>query len=307
VKINTEKYGKVAVLMGGSSAERDISLNSGMAVMDALIRRDVNAHEIDCKGDVVNKLLSGDYDRAFIALHGRGGEDGKMQGMLEVLKLPYTGSGVKASAIAMDKITSKQIWKACGIRTPNYLMLDRLSNWESILSDLGSPVIIKPAEEGSSIGMTIASSPGSLFEAWEKAVAYDNKVFAEQWIAGKEYTASILNDTELPLIELKTPHEFYDYDAKYNSETTDYICPCELGSAMEEAYKNEANEAFKCIDGHGWGRVDFIVDQHGLSWFLEVNTVPGLTDHSLVPMAARVAQIGFDDLVLHILDTTIRV
>lgn len=300
------RYGKVAVLMGGRSAERAISLKSGMAVLQALQSAGVDAHGLDAAdADFARALAGGGYARVFIALHGRGGEDGVMQGMLEVLGLPYTGSGVLASALAMDKLRTKQVWNGAGIPTPPFTPLRDAAAVEALRDTLRYPVIVKPAHEGSSIGISKVETGGELRAAWQTARRYDEEVFAEQWITGREFTAGILGSGALPLIRLETPNTFYDYDAKYQANTTRYLIPCGLEAAREQALQMQALAAFRAVGAGGWGRVDFMLDEAGQAWFIEVNTIPGLTDHSLVPMAARASGIDFTALVCRILDTTL--
>jgi D-alanine-D-alanine ligase len=300
------RYGKVAVLMGGRSAERDISLRSGMAVLQALQTAGVDAHGLDAADAGFARALTDDgYARVFIALHGRGGEDGVVQGLLEVLGLPYTGSGVLASALAMDKLRTKQVWSSAGIPTPPFTPLQDAESVEATKNSLGYPVIVKPAHEGSSIGISKVDSADGLLAAWQLASRYDEEIFAEQWIAGQEFTAGILGSEALPLIRLETPNTFYDYDAKYQANTTRYLIPCGLDAACEQALQKQSLSAFRAVGGSGWGRVDFMLDESGDVWFIEVNTIPGLTDHSLVPMAARASGLDFTALVCRILDATL--
>jgi D-alanine-D-alanine ligase len=303
--MNPAAFGKVAVLMGGWSAEREISLISGRAVLDALTRAGVDAHGIDAGRDVISVLQQGGFERAFIALHGRGGEDGVIQGALELIGMPYTGSGVMGSAIAMDKLVTKRLWRGAGLPTPDYQVLAADSDWSVVTSGLGMPLIVKPALEGSSIGMSKVESLDGLEQAWRQAKDCGGAVFAERWIVGDEYTAAILGDEVLPLIRLETPRTFYDFEAKYKAETTRYHCPCGLEEAVEQRLRNLALQAFQCIGASGWGRVDLMVDRVGVPWLIEVNTVPGMTDHSLVPMAGRVAGMDFEQLVLRILAQTL--
>ena len=298
-------FGKVAVLLGGTSAEREVSLKSGAAVLQALQNKGVNAHGIDAQKGVLDQLKAGNFDRVFIALHGRGGEDGTLQGALELMGLPYTGSGVMASALAMDKLRTKYIWSAVGLPTPPFRMLDANTDFQAVVAEIGVPIMVKPAHEGSSIGMSKVSSAEQLQQAYLQASQYDDNVLAEKWITGKEYTAAVLGDQVLPLIRLETPNDFYDYDAKYVLDNTGYHCPCGLDQATEQRYQAMALQAFKAVGGSGWGRVDFLCDEQGNPWLLEVNTVPGMTDHSLVPMAAKANGIEFDDLILHILASSL--
>lgn len=295
-------YGRVAVLMGGWSAEREVSLVSGAAVLAALVRAGVDAHGVDVGRDVLQVLAAGGFDRAFVVLHGRGGEDGVIQGALEVLGLPYTGSGVQGSAIAMDKYRCKLLWQGAGVPTPPFRMLAGADDLAGVAEAVGLPLMVKPVHEGSSIGMTKVDRAADLPAAWAAAAAFDDQVLAERWITGAEYTATVLGDQALPLIRLETPHQFYDYAAKYQADSTRYHIPCGLPAPREEALQALALEAFRVVGARGWGRVDFLVDGAGAPWFIEVNTVPGMTDHSLVPMAAAAAGIPFERLVLRILD-----
>ncbi len=301
----TSDFGKVAVLMGGLSAERAVSLDSGAAVLAALRGRGVDAHGVDVGRDIAAVLQAGGFDRAFIALHGRGGEDGVMQGLLEALGIPYTGSGVLGSALAMDKVRSKQVWTAEGLPTPAFARLDAHSDWAAVADELGLPLAVKPVREGSSLGTARVTRVADLESAWRAAAAFDPQVMAEPWIAGEEYTVAILDGRALPVIRLQAAGEFYDYAAKYQAEDTGYHCPCGLGEADEAQMQALALQAFAALDGRGWGRVDIMRDAAGRNWLLESNTVPGLTGHSLVPMAARAAGIEFDELVWRILAQTL--
>ena len=294
-------FGKVAVLLGGNSAEREVSLNSGQAVLDALLRQGVDAHAVDPAEGIVQGLSGQDFDRAFIILHGRGGEDGSMQGLLEQLELPYTGSGVLASALGMDKLRTKLIWRAADLPTPPSIILNADSKPEQVVEQLGLPLMVKPVHEGSSIGMSKVESVDELRAAWQAAAEFDGEVMAERWIHGREYTVAILGDEALPVIGLETPHSFYDYEAKYQAATTQYHCPSDLSAEEEARVQLLAQEAFACVGASGWGRVDLFLDEGGQAWLLEINTVPGMTDHSLVPMAAKAAGIDFDALVMRIL------
>jgi D-alanine-D-alanine ligase len=300
------RYGKVAVLLGGRSAEREISLLSGHAVLGALQSAGVDAHAVDAADtNLLEQLTGGGFDRAFIALHGRGGEDGVIQGLLETIGMPYTGSGVLGSALGMDKLRTKQVWQSAGIPTPAFSVLPDAAAVTAACDALSYPVIIKPAHEGSSIGVSKVDSPEGLLAAWEQAARYDDSIIAEQWIDGVEYTAGILHQTALPLIRLETPNIFYDYAAKYQADTTRYLIPCGLDATRETQLQSLALAAFRAVGARGWGRVDFMLDAAGQPWFIEVNTVPGLTDHSLVPMAARAAGTDFVALACRILDTSL--
>ena len=295
-------YGRVAVLMGGSSAERAISLESGEAVLAALIRHGIDAHAVDPKDGLIERLFGKSYDHAFLMLHGRGGEDGTIQGLLELLRIPYTGSGVLASALAMDKLRSKQLWRGLGLATPPFMVLGSEADLAPTVECLGLPLMIKPAREGSSIGMTRVENATDMAAAWKLARDCDDDVIAERWVTGREYTVAILNGRVLPEILIETPHGFYDYDAKYAAEDTRFTCPSGLDQPTQEAMQDLALNAFEALGCRGWGRVDLIRDKDGRFWLIEINTIPGMTDHSLVPMAARVAGMSFDDLALAILD-----
>jgi D-alanine-D-alanine ligase len=301
VAVDVTQIGKVAVLMGGLSAEREISLLSGSAVLAALKNRGVDAHGVDVDENIVSELSAGDYQCAFIILHGRGGEDGTIQGLLELMNMPYTGSGVMASSLAMDKLKTKQIWQAMGLSTPAFYILDSEESCERALEVLSLPLIIKPVLEGSSIGMSKVEIKNELIPAWKKAQRCGGTVIAESWIEGDEYTAAVLDDQVLPMIKLKTTHKFYDYDAKYEAQDTEYICPCGLSEQEELNFSELTKKAFNAVSASAWGRVDFMVDQNNKPWLIEVNTVPGMTSHSLVPMAAKQAGMSFDDLTLNIL------
>ena len=304
--LDSARFGKVAVLMGGWSAERTVSLNSGQAVLDALLRGGVDAHGIDVQREtVLQELAQGQFARAFVVLHGPGGEDGVMQGALEVLGLPYTGSGVMASALAMDKLRSKQLLEGAGIPTPPYLVLEDDFDPDYVAATLGLPVMVKPALEGSSIGMSKVDEVEELPPARQQAASFKGKVLAERWIEGREYTVAILGDTPLPAICLETPRDFYDYEAKYQANDTRYLCPCGLAPEDEQRLQRLALASFQALGAEGWGRVDIMCTQDGTPFVIELNTVPGMTDHSLVPMAAKAAGIDFDQLVLRILAQTL--
>lgn len=300
-----EDFGKVAVLYGGTSAEREVSLNSGAAVLAGLQRKGLRAEGLDVTGPAcLTQLADGGFDRVFLVLHGRGGEDGTMQGALETLGLPYTGSGVLGSALGMDKYRTKLIWRSAGLPTPESRLIARESDLEAA-SALGFPLVVKPAREGSSIGIRRVEDAQQLADAWRAARRLDPLVLAEQWVQGKEYTVSILGGRALPVIEVETPHELFDYAAKYQDNTTIYHCPCGLPAAQEAELADLALRAFEAIGAAGWGRVDLMQDQTGQPWLIEVNTIPGMTDHSLVPMAARQAGMDFDQLVWNILEATL--
>ncbi|MFC4700286.1 D-alanine--D-alanine ligase [Glaciecola siphonariae] len=300
-----EAFGKVAVLLGGESAEREVSLASGYAVLEALLDAGVNAHPFDPSERSVYELVSEKFDRAFIILHGRGGEDGVMQGALEQLGVPYTGTGVLGSALAMDKVLSKLVWSARNLPTAEYRVFDKQSfnanECEHILKDLGGVVMVKPSHEGSSVGMAKASDAKSLASAIENAFVYDDNVLVEAYIDGPEYTVAILDGKALPSIRMTSPHVFYDYDAKYKTDTTEYFCPSGLPLAQESELGRLALTAFEALSGKGWGRVDVMRHQDGTFYLLESNTVPGMTKKSLVPKAAKQADISFQQLVLQIL------
>lgn len=302
--MNVDDFGKVAVLMGGISTERKISLKSGQAVLASLLRSGIDATEVDAGYDLYEQMRSESFDRAFIALHGQWGEDGIVQGGLEMMNIPYTGSGVLASALGMDKLRSKRLWNATGVITPEFFELKSQGSFQDVADWLGYPVVIKPACEGSSLGMSIVKKPENILAAWKMARGHDDCVFAERYIKGAEYTVTILDRDTLPAIRVETDSEFYDYDAKYLSNKTRYICPAGLPDKAEQQLASIALQAFDVVGCQGWGRVDFLVDTNGTSYVLEVNTVPGLTDHSLVPMAAKQAGMNFDQLIIKILETS---
>ena len=299
--LEPKAFGRVAVLFGGKSAEREVSLKSGNAVLGALQAAGVDAFGIDVGDDFLARLASEKIDRAFIVLHGRGGEDGSMQGLLECAGIPYTGSGILASALAMDKLRTKQVWHSLGLPTPRHAVLTSQADCEAAAAELGFPLIVKPAHEGSSIGMAKVDSVEALLKAWQDAACYDSQVLVEQWIAGPEYTIAVLRGQVLPPIGLGTPHTFYDYDAKYLADDTQYRIPCGLSAEKEAELKELTARACEAVGTQGWARADVMQDASGQFWLLEVNTVPGMTDHSLVPMAARAAGLDFQQLVLAIL------
>ena len=298
-----EDFGKVAVLMGGLSAEREVSLQGGQAVLAALVNRGVDAHGVDAGRDVLTLLQQEGYDRVFIMLHGRGGEDGVIQGALESIGMPYTGSGVAGSALGMDKYRCKLLWQGLGLPTADFVMIN--DDQDIALAEvLGFPLMIKPSHEGSSIGMAKVENRRELEAAWKQAGGFDVDVMAERWITGSEYTASILDDQVLPLIRIETPNTFYDYEAKYHADSTGYFCPCGLEPTHEAELQSLAAKAFQAVGAKGWGRVDIMLDAEANPYLLEVNTVPGMTSHSLVPMAARAEGIDFDELVWRILSAS---
>ena len=295
-------FGKVAVLLGGKSAEREVSLKSGGMVLNALRSRGVDAHAFDPAERSLEELLKQKFARVFIALHGRFGEDGTLQGALEWLGIPYTGSGVLASALAMDKLRTKLLWHAEGLPTPPYEVLGKDSNLEAVAKRLRMPLFVKPASEGSSVGMTKVRAAAALDEAYALAVNYDPVVIAEKFIDGPELTAAILGDDVLPVIRIETPREFYDYEAKYLASDTRYLIPSGLSARKEKDIQALCLRAFRALGCRGWGRVDLMLDKRGKPYLLEVNTSPGMTDHSLVPMAARAVGISYEDLCVRILE-----
>ena len=297
-----KNFGKVAVLFGGRSAEREVSLKSGAAVLAALQRAGVDAHAFDPAKQDLHTLLDEGYQYAFIALHGRYGEDGTVQGALELMGIPYTGSGVLASALAMDKWRTKLVWQAAGLPIPAYELLTADSDLNAVVERLGLPLFVKPANEGSSVGISKVKQASELRAAFEDAAKYDKLVIAEAFIGGGEFTAAILGGQALPVIKIEPANEFYDYEAKYLRDDTRYLCPCGLKPEQEAEMQLLAQQAFAIIGGNGWGRVDFLMDEMGKPYLLEINTSPGMTDHSLVPMAARQAGLSFVQLVLRVLE-----
>jgi D-alanine-D-alanine ligase len=298
------EFGRVAVLLGGDSSEREISLLSGNAVLAGLKRRGVDAHAFDPREQALQTLLSESFDRVWIALHGPGGEDGTLQGALEYLGVPYTGSGVMGSAIGMDKLRTKRLAHAVGVATADYVVLRGQPDFELALERLGVPMIVKPATQGSSVGMSKVEKATDLPAAYEAAARIESSVFAEGWISGREYTVAVLQGRALPAIRIETPRTFYDYEAKYFRDDTRYFCPCGLSVPAEQHLANLAVAAFDAVGAGGWGRADFMMDTTGRPLLLEVNTIPGMTDHSLVPMAARAAGIDFDELAWRVLETS---
>ena len=297
-------FGRVAVLFGGDSSEREISLLTGNAVLAALKRRGVDAHAFDPRDQALAQLREQGFDRVWIALHGPGGEDGTLQGALEYLGMPYTGSGVMGSAIAMDKLRTKQLAQAIGVATADYVVLHGPQDFDTAVERLKLPMIVKPATQGSSVGMTKVEAAAQLPAAFAEAVKYEPSVFAEPWITGGEYTVAVLQGKALPSIRIESTQTFYDYQAKYFRDDTRYHCPSGLSAPAEQHLANLALAAFNAVGAQGWGRVDFMMDGSGRPYLLELNTIPGMTDHSLVPMAARVAGIDFDELVWRVLETS---
>jgi D-alanine-D-alanine ligase len=295
-------FGKVAVLLGGKSAEREVSLKSGAMVLKALRGRGIDAHAFDPAQRSLEDLAKEKYAHAFIALHGRFGEDGTVQGILEWLGIPYTGSGVLASALAMDKLRTKRLWAAEKLPTPAYELLGEGTNFRITARKLGLPLMVKPASEGSSIGMSKVRAAAKLEEAYRLAAKYDRLVIAEQFVDGIELTGAILGERALPLIKLETPREFYDYEAKYLADDTRYIVPCGLPPKKEQELQELCLAAFRSLGCSGWGRVDLMLNKRGRPYLLEVNTSPGMTDHSLVPMAARAVGLSYEDLCVNILE-----
>lgn len=303
----SSKFGKVAVMFGGTSAEREVSLRSGAAVLAALQKQGVDAHAFDPKDQPLSALAAAGFDRVFIVLHGRGGEDGTMQGALQLMGLPYTGSRVLGSALAMDKIRCKWLFQAQGLPTAKFLVAEagKQLNYQDILQQLAGKVMVKPANEGSSIGMSAASTAQELEQALAVACKYDSDVLVEQWIQGREFTVTVLNGKALPIVEMRTPRSFYDYEAKYQSNSTEYLCPAPLTADQTAFLQQVAATAFTAVGASGWGRVDAMLDEQGNFYLLEVNTVPGMTEKSLVPMAAKAAGLSFEQLVLQILEQTL--
>ena len=308
MSISAADFGKVAVVMGGFAAEREVSLISGKAVLEGLQSKGIDAHAIDLDRDVVSTLKQGGFDRVFNVVHGRGGEDGQLSGTLDLLKMPYTGSGVLGCALAMDKYRTKQIWQSLNLPTPNYLLIESKAQLADAVK-LGFPLMLKAALEGSSIGVVKVSNEQALEAAWEEASACNSHVIAEEFVdgGGVEYTCSILGDRALPLIALHAKNDFYDYEAKYLADDTEYRVPCGLDEKKEAEIQALCLKAFKAVDAKGWGRVDVMLDQAANPWLIEVNTVPGMTSHSLVPMAAKAVGLSFADLVWEVLAQTLEV
>jgi len=304
--VNSQQFGRVAVLMGGTAAEREVSINSGTAVFNALKRKNIDVIAMNVSDNPITALGNQPIDRVFNCIHGRGGEDGVLQAILEVMKLPYTGSGVTASALSMDKLRTKLCWQGQGLSTPAWFLLKNVQDIDACIEKLGFPVIVKPTKEGSSLGMSKATNREELQAAYVAAAQYQCDVYAESWVQGAEYTVGILAGQALPVIRLETSNTFYDYDAKYHATTTQYHCPCGLTPEQEWGLQTLALQASDCIGVEGWGRVDVFIDLQGQAQLIEVNTVPGMTDHSLVPMAAAKLGIDFDELVWRILETSMK-
>lgn len=301
-------FGRVAVVMGGDSAERDVSLHGGGAVLAALRAKGVEADSVDGPRELIGRVLDGEFDRVFNMLHGRGGEDGQLQGALQILDVPYTGSGVMASALTMDKVRTKRVWQSLELPTPDFSLLidEDLEQARGRVERLGLPLIVKPVREGSTLGLTKLEDLDGLPEALALARQYDHYIIAERYVDGPEYTAAVLQGEPLPLVGIEAQTELYDYEAKYHSEATKYLVPCGLEADTEHRMQALCLAAFESVGATGWGRVDFMLDGRGDPWLLEVNTVPGMTNHSLVPMAAKAVGLDFETLCWRILETSLR-
>jgi len=300
--LEARDFGKVAVLMGGTSNERDISLKSGEAVLKALLRKNIAAEAIDPKRDNLDQLQN--FNRAFICLHGQDGEDGKIQTFLESINVPYTGSGILSSSLGMDKFKSKKIWKSKNITTPDFMQVNHVDDFEEASNFCGLPFFLKPANSGSSIGIAIVNNNKEFIIAFNNAYEIDKIVIVESLVIGAEYTLPIIHNQLLPIIEIRPKTDFYDYEAKYLRDDTEFICPADINFSLVEKINTKCLEAFHSIGCDGWGRVDFIIDQENKIYIIEINTVPGMTNHSLVPLSARNIGIQFDDLVIMILETS---
>lgn len=300
------QFGRVGLLVGGDSAEREVSLDGGKAVLAALQRQGVSITAFDGARALFRAIHKGEVDRVFNLVHGPGGEDGAIQGALQLMKVPVTGAGLLGSALSMDKVHSKWVWERQGIDTPPFVLLKEGEQIPGhVVNDWGLPLFVKPAGLGSSIGISKVNHEDGLDDAIALARQYSDVVIIEPEILGKEYFAGIIGETALPLIRIETPRDFYDYTAKYESDDTQYYCPCGLGEEDERRLQQVSLQAFQALDCSGWGRVDFIMDETGKAWFLEVNTTPGMTSHSLVPQAAAQVGVGFDELVWRILETSL--
>lgn len=297
-----KNFGRVAVLMGGTSAEREVSLVTGKNIYDALIRKGVDAFTIDVGPNISKYLENTHIDNAFIALHGKGGEDGAIQGLCELLEIPYTGSGVMASAITLNKAVTKYVWKCNDIPTPDFVVVDDQTNFEAVVERLGLPLCVKPVSEGSSVGISRVDEIKDLPAAIEYASQFNGGVMIEPWIIGKELTVGILNDDALPVIEIITKRDFYDYKAKYEVDDNEYRCPCSLDEELEQYVRDISLKAFKVVGCKDWGRVDLLLDENNDIWILDLNTIPGMTEHSLIPKSALVLGLSFDDVVLKVLE-----
>ena len=305
ISVKVQEFGKVAVLMGGISAEREVSLVSGAAVLKGLQRQGVDAHGIDANPQNIGSLSAQGFDRAFIVLHGKWGEDGTVQGALESIGMPYTGSGVLGCALAMDKVRSKQIWQTLDLPTAKYRVISTEAQLNGLVDQLGLPIFMKPSCEGSSVGVGKVNSADDLNSVWRETAKLGDDVLAEEFLAGAELTVGILDNQTLPTIRMETDNEFYDYQAKYQSDDTQYYCPAGLSDELEQQVQTLAKQAFDALNCQSWGRVDLMLDGQQKPVLLEVNTVPGMTDHSLVPIAAQVAGVDFDALVVKILEATL--
>ena len=299
------QFGKVAVLVGGISAEREVSLKSGAAVLAGLLEKGIDAHLVDANPNNIDSLRAQGFDRAFVVLHGRWGEDGVVQGALQAIAMPYTGSGVLGCALAMDKVRSKQVWQSLGLPTADYRVLTSEEDLDGLINDLGLPLFLKPAKEGSSVGIGKVNKAEDLLEVYQQAAKVGDDVLAEQFISGAELTVGVLNGKALPIVRMSTENEFYDFEAKYLSDDTQYFCPSGLDSELENHIQDLALKAFNALGCEVWGRVDVMLDENQRPLLLETNTIPGMTDHSLVPMAAKQAGLSFPDLVETILATTL--
>jgi len=303
-QLSPSRFGKVAVVMGGWSAERDVSLMSGQQVFEALVSQGVDAHAVDAGRDVASVLVSGGFNRAFLILHGRGGEDGHVQGALELAGVPYTGSGVLGSALAMDKFRSKTVCRDIGVPTADARVVNSLKEAQSVAVDIGLPVVIKPTLEGSSIGVSMVNGTQSIAPAYADAAKH-GPVMVERRLMGREITAAILGDQCLPLVSMKGSGEFYDYEAKYFADDTEYECPANLDATLSSQIQQYAMQAFKALDCSGWGRVDFMLDEDNNPYFIECNTAPGMTSHSLLPIAAKQSGMSYETLCMKILIDTL--
>lgn len=306
-RVDPARFGRVAVLLGGSSAEREVSLMSGGRVLAALRSAGVDAHPLDPRDDGLEALCARRFDRCFVVMHGRGGEDGAMQGFLQTLGIPFTGSGVFASAVAMDKLATKRIWRSLELPTPDWICVNAGATAPpDVFERVGPALAVKPAHEGSTVGLSRAGNAGELDAALALAFEYDAEVLVEPWIAGRELTGAVLAGEALPLIHIEPSVDFYDYHAKYLSDGTRYHCPAGLSVEQERALRALCLRAFEAVGGRGWGRVDLLLDRADRPWLLEANTVPGMTEHSLVPMAARAAGMSFEALAVAILAQTLQ-